>query len=317
MIFKTVKNSITWGFVKNYFCLKKSLKNFMCLVSIFLFTGVIAHTTNNIIILNGTSSAGKSSIKEELSKILGQQWASFSIDNYVVQEFKRLYPAASSYPDSIDEAQIDKDITKFQSTQVGKYLCGKEPLDKMIQDTKTVLARGKNVIIDITLYGEKFDYLLENLQSYNIKLVMIYCSPTRILDRVECRNQEARTKRTSLEKKLSHRTVTRAIRGFAALYQPTNVENHLGKITRKDLATILDRAVQDFYMADIGKATPSDFAQAIAANFGFQDNDSVGITPIRLHDIVVNNSNDTPVGVAQKIVAQLNLLPLCYTSVPA
>jgi chloramphenicol 3-O-phosphotransferase len=288
----------------------KRVRTLVFYILIFSSIATIVSASNDIIILNGTSSSGKSSIRKELCKILGLNWVSFSIDDYVTKEFIRLYPDALNYSKGIGEEKVDEYIKKFQSSQIGNFLHSNDLFDRIICDMKSCLQQGKNVVIDIVLYGEKYDYILNNLNPYNVNLIMVYCSLPKLIERVTVRNKIARAKGATLEEKLSNRTFARTIRRFTSLYKSTKLNNLLGRITRQDLDIVLKKAELDFDTADMGKNGASnfaDFAQALKYELSLIDNEFVYVTPIKRYDMIINNSVDFPCALAQKIVDQLNL----------
>lgn len=142
-----------------------------------------------IVIINGTSSSGKSTISAELQSKLGDGWLYFSMDNYLSMlgpKFEGLHP-------DNQEVCIPNDICYAKKHTNGTYeivtgaLCSK--LYATIPNVLAMLAEtGFHIIVDsfITTMDE-FIFYKKKLEKYGLLFVYLYASEKIITQREEAR----------------------------------------------------------------------------------------------------------------------------------
>jgi chloramphenicol 3-O phosphotransferase len=120
-------------------------------------------TSGQIVILNGTSSAGKSSIAASLQKVLDQAYFHFAIDRF------RLMGAGKDWTEDEFAVVLQRTILGFHRAVAG------------------FAAAGNNVIVDCVL-GERWrlDDIQATFAGFDVVLVGIRCP----LDEVERRERE-------------------------------------------------------------------------------------------------------------------------------
>jgi uridine kinase len=252
--------------------LKKSLFIFVMFLPIASKTQPHSQKSNKpgmIILLNGTSSAGKTTLSQALHAIY-ENYEVAHIDNYT-----RRHNHGS-----------------FKTKSHGFYT-----------EIKDVALAGQNIIVDTILYHDHYaayDNLLTNRDQKNkpIKLIkiLVYCSIDSIVDHVRKRNQ--------LSNSLDHRTVHQAFIGFLSLYTIKNatratmidtIDSIQTKIAlQKAMSTIHPQAHK--YLKRLAKIN-----QKIIHHLNLNKVEKIKICPQHEWDLIVNTSNQTPEQVAQQI----------------
>ncbi len=250
------------------------IKSLYLIVAIMQPILVFAHLQKSnkagmIILLNGTSSAGKTTLTQALNAIY-ENYEVAHIDNYT-----RRHNQGS-----------------FKTKCHGFYT-----------EIKDVALAGQNIIVDTVLYHDHYaayDDLLTNRDQKNkpIKLIkiLVYCSIDSIVDHVRKRNE--------LSNSLDHRTVHQALIGFLSLYTIKNakhstmidtIDSLQAKIAlKKAMSTIHPQAHK--YLKRLAKIN-----QKVMHQFNLNKVNKVTIYPQHSWDLIVNTSNQTPEQLAQQI----------------
>ena len=253
--------------------MKKSILTCFMLTSLVSLPQLQAQAANKpgiIILMNGTSSAGKTTLLQALNAIY----------------------------DTYEAAHIDTYTRKHTHGSWKTKCCG---FYKEINETALT---GKNVLVDTVLYHDNYekyeDLLTSNDRNKNqpIKLIkiLVYCSIDSIIDHVCKRNQ--------LPNSLDHRTVHKAFIGFLSLYTIKNathktvidtIDSIQTKIAlQKALGTIHPQAHK--YLKRQNKMN-----QKLIHQFNLNKAGKIMISPQHSWDLIVNTSNKTPEEVAQQI----------------
>lgn len=142
-----------------------------------------------IIIVNGTSSSGKSSVCQTLHKLLGDGWLLFDTDNYLSMlgdKFLGLHP-------SNQQVCTPNDICYAKKHQDGTYEIVPGKLCSRLYSTipnviNTIAKQGFNIIVDSFITtAEDLKIYKEELREYNILVVYLYASESVITQREEAR----------------------------------------------------------------------------------------------------------------------------------
>lgn len=135
---------------------------------------VICNMKGKIIYLNGTSSAGKTTLASELITVLPEKYLYLSLDNYN-HEVGKMF---------VSLLALDPEVMKNDLAQ-GKKLLHKPILELMYNTIKVVSELGMNVIVDDVLNNK---FWLEKccvlLQDHPLFFVKVFC-PLEELERRE------------------------------------------------------------------------------------------------------------------------------------
>jgi len=229
-----------------------------------------ASKPGTIILLNGTSSAGKTTLLQSLNAIY----------------------------DTYEAAHIDT-YTRMHNHGSWKTKC----CNFYTEINETALT-GKNVIVDTVLYHDNYAKYEELLTSniYNkhqrIKLIkiLVYCSIDSLVDHVCKRNQ--------LPNSLDHRTVHKAFIGFLSLYTIKNATHKTLIDTIDSIQTkiALQKAISTIHpQAHKYLKRQNKMNQKIIHQFNLNKSEKIMLAPQHSWDLIVNTSNKTPEEVAQQI----------------
>jgi chloramphenicol 3-O-phosphotransferase len=232
---------------------------------------VTSHSTGNIIVLNGTSSSGKSSIAKVFTKE----------NNYV-------YDAFDNHADKVLAKWIaQKRATSWQSNpQALTY----ETRLEVLADAQELAAAGNNVLIDM-LFDQASDYqlIVNKLKRFNPKFVLVYCPFQVLAERVEARNASGI--------KSEQRNLSQALSRFGKIYK--SAPSGIDELSRADFNAAVKLAKRDF--KDPKKY--QEFVVELKQNLGFANHtvQTVKIAPRLHYDLIVNTGKNSP----QKCAAQI------------
>jgi chloramphenicol 3-O phosphotransferase len=135
-------------------------------------TSLSNQNAGKIIILDGTTTAGKSNIAQHLTTLFGGSYEQISIDDFhtpVFAEQKKLKLSAKEF------------LIRIRQASDAMY-------DKIID----LAAIGKVVIVDVILSGhggeKDVSYALKKLNNFNVTLVLVYCPLVMVVERIKRRN---------------------------------------------------------------------------------------------------------------------------------
>jgi len=233
-----------------------------------------------VVILDGTSTAGKTSIAKHLVKLLGKTYEKIAMDDFVTKVFIE---------------QIDLQLPKDQFFQRVR-----QRISDMYDKINECIDSGKNVLLDTVLSsidGQKaVSYGLERLQKCNVFMVLVYCPFAVVVERVICRNEQA-----ILENNLENFRSILAVLRFADIYRPVKYvdEFFIDTLCRTDIEQAYGCSKKNYYEKDLEKLG---FVKAdIIKKFGLNDKEYVKITPRLAYDFIVDASEGTPKGCAKQV----------------
>ncbi|MCX5925435.1 MAG: hypothetical protein NT124_04065 [Candidatus Dependentiae bacterium] len=125
------------------------------------------HADGTIVILNGTSSAGKTSITKELQKIYGNTYA------FVHGDYVETY------------AYIEDPLIKAGPMDIRNQLS----FDALLHYVKTASQNGTNLIVDIVQSDDKYERDFSALKCDKLIKVLVYCPLDVIVNHVAKRNK--------------------------------------------------------------------------------------------------------------------------------
>lgn len=128
----------------------------------------------SIILLNGTSSAGKTSLSKELQNIFEEEYCCLSLDEFSVQinqAYLRLFPFFEN--------------EQPETLKIGQDIINKPKLTLLHTSIKALSAIGKNVIVDHVLFTRGLlEECVRILEGYPVVFVGVHC-PLHELERRE------------------------------------------------------------------------------------------------------------------------------------
>ncbi len=129
-------------------------------------------TAGTIILLNGTSSAGKTAIIRALKKLYGNTYAALIGDDFV-----ETYAAEHPMPESMSRNTYQHQI-----------------LSALLTNAKQLSEEGKNILIDLVDFDNHYEYYCSILDCKKTVKVLVYCPLDVLVDRVEKRNKAGNEK---------------------------------------------------------------------------------------------------------------------------
>lgn len=258
-----------------------------------------------IILLNGTSSSGKSTILKEL-QALSPDVVILRVDDYYPEE---LIQKALKYGWQKDSG-IDPwaYLHQYLTAKTGKYYFDVELREQFFNATsflyskaKEFAAQGKTVIIDTVLehkktYQEAFEYFKND----QFHMMLIYCPMDILLERVQARNRSGIAD--------EQRNAFLSFEQFPHMYKLKESENQLAidTVNTNTLKAALETAIQDLVKQGISQEylpKLQAFKDNFIAQFKLDDLEQIEIVPRHQYDLVF--TNDAPEK-AKKIAIQLN-----------
>ncbi|MBU4270169.1 GNAT family N-acetyltransferase [Candidatus Dependentiae bacterium] len=312
--------------------LKYSLLNIVILFFILLnlpgcFAGKskkkkLENKKGTIVILNGTSSSGKSSIAKIFKEKYGYEYFSFDNTFYnsaaewfeqrVLKLEKKYIKLPRNNPDAITrdtQKIIDKLKLKEEDYDFGVDFTKNQYVEfeinvflKTLEDAKQYSLAGKNVVVDVV--WDNFRYK-EKLDGFDYITVLVYCKLDKLLDRVRTRNTIS---------EVEQRSFKQAFSTFEDFYKERGFESEilLDQLSRNDFEKACELVKSDFRIdkkielneeSNFKKDKYNEFINKIKINFGFDNKEieSVKITPKLSHDLIVNTGEFEPDVCAENI----------------
>lgn len=250
-----------------------------------------------VVILNGTSSAGKTSIINELKKIYGTAYAVIDIDT-----FTGSYTASHPISEQLESEDLDEKAKKswlkdYQRTFVDSFYT-------LIRDEAL---KGYNVLVDtvpvLENAREEYEQVSRILKDVKTIRVLLYCPLDITLARVEQRNL------TGIPEE--RREVTPPIRQYRSLYKPQESESEqvLDTISSKDMKQLLRSAINSSMkalpeelkdkVAEVAKVLEDGYKEFVQ-QFKLDELEEVAVVSKQPHDLILN-CRHTPIELAQKI----------------
>lgn len=212
--------------------MKKSL-----LVLILLSCSIYQYSlgTPHIIILNGTTTAGKSSIASELQKKLGDKTVILSHDTYFITTLQNPLNWTCSMWCNVPRGLCGD----------GKWITSKElnilalkALAELLDTALEYYSNGFNVIIDVVAYKKDVISLITaSVQDHKSKWILVYCPLETLIERVIERNKQRDA--------TQHRSLTQALNQFTHFYSaqdPDEKSKIIDTLTPETLEATLAKA---------------------------------------------------------------------------
>lgn len=261
----------------------------------------------HIIILNGTTTAGKSSVALDLKALLEAQSTAveiFAIDTFMVPKIQWALVLNRFNPFNVCVANADL-LTPTDILEMGK-----ESQVELCMAVKAAYAQGKTVIIDASIYRkDQIDFYQQALANLKVTWALVYCPLATLVERVIKRNQTSKI--------IEQRSVFQALDQFGRLYKNTN-NNPIDVLSQENLYIACDKAQQthsamqntipDFLRGIQNVICPfgiDRIQKSLLENFELMSNGKVLINSIMQHDCVVNTGLYNSTTCARAIVKSI------------
>lgn len=267
-----------------------------------------------IVILDGGSSSGKSTISKDLQKELSCEY--LFIDNFLFNQTaayleeqiflreSRKVKLPRNNPDAIRQYynSMPNKEQYIISVEVFKK-CVKKANEIMAKETKLLVLQGKTVVCDVVFapgYIEKQDFI-KDLKEFKKFMVLVYCPFKILAQRVEQRNKEAKK-----DKAGEVRSLIMALEQFGMKYKRKENLNKkaIDILTRKDFDLAMELVKGDFeinFVKELNKEALFNqrkyeiFVKTLEKQFGFDDKpvEFIEIVPVADYDLIVNTERNT------------------------
>lgn len=213
----------------------------------------------NIVLFNGTSSAGKSSLAEVMVEQSETKYEVVSFD-----EFYRAY----------------REKNQITSWKPGQY---QDFRLSLYRHAKELSEAGKNIIIDTVEFDRAYDRYCEILNCRTVTKAIIYCPPEHLLKRIENRNNSGVPS--------NQRPVLLSFQQFLEMYKPQTSSEEL-VADRTSTSVIRAALVEAGAKANNPSQYQALYKQYVKA-FGIDQDREVVIVPRGTYDLVINTKAKT------------------------
>ncbi len=261
----------------------------------------------NVILLDGTSCAGKSAIIQEFKK-LHPEYVVIKMDDFYpqdliekAQEFGWMQGALTDPWEFIRTYLTEKNNRYYLDAQLRRELFSDGSGRHYLDEAKQKALVGRDVIIDTVLEDDiQYAIFTSTFQGLNPLKVLVYCPLDILLERVEKRNMSP--------DKTEHRLAFGAFEQFPELYKPQTdfAEQLIDTVRSEMLAQTFDKAMQDFIATGIATGyvpVLEAFKHRFIDHFGLATHVEVRLVSSRPYDVILNSGNETPRELAQKIIS--------------
>jgi chloramphenicol 3-O-phosphotransferase len=225
-----------------------------------------------IILLNGTSSAGKSCIIQELEQIYDQKFQVASVDTFILK--------------LAADAGVDLALHK---DEFFAHMDWNNLYANFYTYTKKLSGAGQNLIIDTVLYEAHYE-TYDKILGTNVIKILVYCPLDKILDHITQRNQSDDVK--------EHRNIRQAFEQFLSLYtmQSSPDDTIIDLTNTKQMLHTLHEVQHQSTEKDYQK-----LMQKFSQQFNLDDSHKIILAQKYPWDLIVNTGIDSSQIAAQKI----------------
>lgn len=258
-----------------------------------------------ILVFNGTSSSGKTTLAKKLQKIVKQPIEVLQLDAEATIVIKEMlesmgyhYDGNIGFWDWFDSLSEDVKHKIDESEDAWE----KEATKRMIEKSEKLVSEGINVIIDTVLESEaKYKYFKDELNSKQTYFVLVYAPITQLLTNVLARNNSS--------DKNEERNISLPFAQYLkCLFESCDPSSpkRLDVLTRKEFDKVckqLERRSKNQDQDALNKARED--KEKVADTF-FQGKDVTGIAlKLPAHDFVINTGKSNPTKCAKMLAAWL------------
>lgn len=298
----------------------------LCFLSVMLFN---RKTYSKVILISGTSSAGKSSIIEELQKLVGKEYLVVKIDNFDFDKTlnQNLEQKAKTIGWDTKEP-INDFLDNYILKQTGKYSLINTPLSTgtaydIQKDIVNVTyldffeyaknqAQNNNIIID-TVFDtvDNYDQISRIMHNAKMTRILVYCPLDVIQERIEKRNMSGKPE--------EKRNAWQAFVQFTTFYkvQESPKDQVVDTIAPEKILNSLKKTITDF-MRELEQKNLDDikfkqatedvryFSDQFIKRFNLESDKEITIVTKNHYDIILNTATTEPAVNAKKILHYIN-----------
>lgn len=298
----------------------------LCFLSVMLFN---RKTYSKVILISGTSSAGKSSIIEELQKLVGKEYLVVKIDNFDFDKTlnQNLEQKAKTIGWDTKEP-INDFLDNYVLKQTGKYSLINTPLSTgtAYDIQKDIVnatymdffeyaknqAQNNNIIID-TVFDtvDNYDQISRIMHNSKMTKILVYCPLDVIQERIEKRNMSGKPE--------EKRNAWQAFVQFTTFYklQESPKDQVVDTIAPEKILNSLKKTITDF-MGELEQKNLGDvklkqatedlryFSDQFIKRFNLESSTEIAIVTKNHYDLILNTATTEPAENAKKILHYIN-----------
>ncbi|HEX2977816.1 MAG TPA: AAA family ATPase [Candidatus Babeliales bacterium] len=259
--------------------------------------------TGKVILLNGTSSAGKSSVLKEMHQ-LNPAYVLFNVDDWfpaaLVTKAVELGLDLKTGFDPwlfLHDYLLKKTGEHYFAPEARELLFTEIP--PMYRKAKEAAQNGRDVIIDAVMeYETKYEEFHTFFKDFQMVKVLLYCPVDVLIERIEQRNESG----------VFHerRFAFLAFEQFPALYKLAEGEDDfiIDTIKSRQLKNALEFAINK--LINNGIPDPyipklNEFRNNFIERFKLDKQEEVQLTSTRFYDLILNTAKDWPIDIAKKV----------------
>jgi chloramphenicol 3-O-phosphotransferase len=260
-------------------------------------------TDGRIILLNGTSSTGKSAILSEFKKLC-PDYIAFNVDDWFTTATIRMATERGWHADmQMHPWQYLRDYVNEKSAHAHFDIEVREHLFTGIRDyyytMQEILRQGKNVILDTVLeYEREYTNFDACFQQFNCVRVLVYCPVDVVLERIKIRNSSGVREEQRLKFQL--------FESFSAIYrlQEHPDEPVVDTIATDTMKTALQQAMQELMMLNIPPAYDARlhaFEETFIQQFKLNELSQINLVARHSYDLILNSAHSSAEELAEQI----------------
>ena len=261
-----------------------------------------------VLVLNGTTSAGKTTLAKNFQKMAKQTTEHLQWDVEVTQVRKEALEAIGyrhlEEPDFWGWADsLSTDVKKRINASALENTARRVAQKRIIEKAQKLARAGMNVIVDTPISGKTYRYFKTSAYSKHTYFILVYAPIDRLLKHVQTRNDSGM--RSEKRKPLW------SFKDFLRLFEPCDVTSpkKLDVLTKETYETVfkeLEGLVESKDQDDLKKTK-----LAFERTFFGGGRDVVGVTlKTPPHDFVINTGIASPAACAEKLEAWLTVQEL-------
>lgn len=283
---------------------------YILIASLLFFCHAVSSAVGSVILLNGTSSAGKTSISQELIKILPENWVAISLDDVMIPAFIAEGKRLGFITDEMSLEQQYAQVAEHRSAIYVEFdrTNWVQPLRMLNNLVRQTALSGKSVVFDNilgTLDDSDVADFYDSMQGIEVYSVLVYCSPAYLVHHVITRNHGASFG--------ENRNILNPLKQFCCLYTTQDIQtvDSITSLSNKEVEYALHAAADHLFLtkpaSDIHESIGNVRANYRATFTGLEHDATLYVASRLPHDFVVRCDVYTPKQCAHRICNFLQL----------
>lgn len=277
---------------------------------LLVLCGLYGRSDAIIIFLNGTGSAGKTSIAKELNKILPFHYEVVTLDEIIWQQLIAKARELRYLSHDLSDQQAKSKLEKFDRATMDKlWIRADIDATLLYKKIREKSLAGTHVLVDTVMKSQdEVQSCLQQLHDLDVCFVLVYCPLTHLPFRVQQRNSSG----VQGEKRL----LRWAVQEFVSMYRACqgSDEQCIDVIQKNQIDHVIDQVRAEFNtiaMQEHGGVSDEVVEQAqswcqksttdFAHQLALDHHEQCDLTPALRYDFVINTSLLTPAQCAQQI----------------